>query len=46
MVKLAVRCRYRPCDHIYSRYIEKHYSHVLTVMQAKELRTNKFKAKA
>jgi integrase len=27
-------------------YIEKHYSHVLTVMQAKELRTKKFKAKA
>jgi integrase len=27
-------------------YIEQHYSHVLTVMQAKELRTKKFKAKA
>jgi hypothetical protein len=27
-------------------YIEKHYSHVLTVVQAKELRTKKFKAKA
>ena len=27
-------------------YIEKHYSHVLTVMQAKELQTKKFKAKA
>lgn len=27
-------------------YIEKHYSHVLTVMQAKELRTKKFRSKA
>lgn len=27
-------------------YIEKHYSHVLTLMQAKELRTKKFRAKA
>jgi integrase len=26
-------------------YIEKHYSHVLTLMQAKELRTKKFRAK-
>ncbi len=27
-------------------YIEQHYSHVLTVMQAKELKTKKFKGKA
>lgn len=26
-------------------YIEQHYSHVLTVMQAKQLRTKKFRAR-